>query len=57
MTVRDVGKPFARLVIDAYHANTLTGGDLSELLGVRLKHIPAIEMRLAGPDMLTGGEQ
>ena len=57
MTVRDVGKPFARLVIDAYHANTLTGGDLSELLGVKLKHLPAIEVRLAGPDMLTGGEQ
>ena len=57
MTVRDVGKPFARLVVDAYHANTLTGGDLSELLGVKLKHLPAIEMRLAGPDMLTGGEQ
>ena len=33
------------------------GGDLSELLGVKLKHLPDIEMRLAGPDMLTGGEQ
>ena len=57
MTVRDVGKPFARLVIDAYRANTITGGDVSELLGVRLRHLPAIEARLAGVDMLTGGER
>lgn len=57
MTVRDVGKPFARLVLDAYRTNALTGGDVSELLGVRLRHLPAIEARLAGPDMLTGGER
>lgn len=57
MTVRDVGKPFARLVIDAYHSDAITGGDVSEFLGVRLKHLPAIEMRLSGPDLLTGGEQ
>jgi hypothetical protein len=57
MTVRDVGKPFARLILDAYQSNDLTGGDVSELLGVRLKHLPAIEARLAGADMLTGGER
>jgi len=57
MTVRDVGKPFARLVIDAYHSDAITGSDVSEFLGVRLKHLPAIEARLAGPDLLTGGEQ
>jgi Zn-dependent peptidase ImmA (M78 family) len=57
MTVRDVGKPFARLILDAYRTNELTGGDVSELLGVRLKHLPAIEARLAGADMLTGGER
>jgi Zn-dependent peptidase ImmA (M78 family)/DNA-binding transcriptional regulator YiaG len=57
ITVRDVGKPFARLVLDAYRTNDLTGGDVSELLGVRLKHLPAIEARLAGADMLTGGER
>jgi Zn-dependent peptidase ImmA (M78 family)/transcriptional regulator with XRE-family HTH domain len=57
MAVRDVGKPFARLVIDAYRSNMLTGGDVSELLGIRLRHVPAIEARLAGADMLTGGEQ
>ena len=57
MTVRDVGKPFARLILDAYRSNTLTGGDVSELLGVRLRHLPAIEVRLAGADMLTGGER
>ena len=57
MTVRDVGKPFARLVIDAYRSNMLTGGDVSELLGIRLRHLPAVEVRLAGADMLTGGER
>ena len=56
MTVRDAGKPFARLVIDAYRSNTLTGGDVSELLGIRLRHLPAVEARLAGVDMFTGGE-
>jgi hypothetical protein len=49
--------PFARLVIDAYRSNTLTGGDVSELLGIRLRHLPAVEARLAGVDMLTGGER
>lgn len=34
MTVRDVGKPFARLALDAYRTNELTGSDVSELLGV-----------------------
>jgi hypothetical protein len=57
MAVRDVGKPFARLVVDAYRSDAITGSDLSEYLGVRLKHLPAIEARLSGPDMLTGGER
>ena len=57
MTVRDVGKPFARLVLDAYHADSITGSDVSEYLGVRLKHVPQIEKRLGGPDLLTGGDR
>lgn len=57
MTVRDVGKPFARLVLDAYHADSITGSDVSEYLGVRLKHLPRIEKRLGGPDLLTGGDR
>ena len=57
MTVRDVGKPFARLVLDAYHADSITGSDVSEYLGVRLKHLPQIEKRLGGPDLLTGGDR
>jgi Zn-dependent peptidase ImmA (M78 family)/transcriptional regulator with XRE-family HTH domain len=56
MVVRDVGKPFARLVLDAYHAALITGSDVSDYLGVRLKHLPKIEQRLSGPDLLTGGE-
>lgn len=56
MALRDVGKPFARLVLDAYHAASITGTDVSDYLGVRLKHLAKIEERLAGPDMLTGGE-
>jgi Zn-dependent peptidase ImmA (M78 family)/DNA-binding XRE family transcriptional regulator len=56
LVVRDVGKPFARLVLDAYHAALITGSDVSDYLGVRLKHLPRIEQRLAGPDLLTRGE-
>jgi len=56
MVLRDVGKPFARLVLDAYRAALITGNDVSDYMGVRLKHLPKIEARLAGPDMLTGGE-
>lgn len=57
MVVRDVGKPFARLVLDAYHADTISGPDVADFLGVGLRHLPAIETRLVGQDVLTGGDR
>ena len=54
MVVRDVGKPFARMVLDAYHADAISAADVSDFLNVRLKHLARIEARLAGRDVLTG---
>ena len=36
------GKPFVRLVIDAFHTNRITANDVSDYLGVRLKHLDKI---------------
>lgn len=43
MAVRDRGKPYVRLVLDAYHRDVLTPSSLSTLLGLKLKHLPALE--------------
>lgn len=43
MVIRDRGKPFVRLVLDAYHREVLTPSSLSSLLGLKLKHVPALE--------------
>lgn len=42
--LRRVGHPFARLVIDAYHARRVTGSDLADYLGGALKHLRDIEL-------------
>lgn len=42
MTVRDLGKPFVRLVLDAYSRRSISTSSLSDHLGVRLKHLPKI---------------
>lgn len=41
--VRDLGKAYVRLVLDAYHGDQITVSDVSDYLGVRLKHLPNIE--------------
>ena len=43
LSISRSGKLFTRLVLNSYHNNTITSSDLSEYLGVRLKHIPNIE--------------
>jgi hypothetical protein len=43
------------MVLDAYRADRITGSDVAEYLGARLKHLPRIESQLAGRDVLTGG--
>jgi Zn-dependent peptidase ImmA (M78 family) len=55
--VRAVGQPFARMVLTAYYDHAITLGDVSEFLGVRVKHVPAIESLLAGRNTLTGSDR
>jgi Zn-dependent peptidase ImmA (M78 family) len=43
MTVRDRGRPYVRLVLDAYYRDIITPSTLSNLLGMRLKHLGALE--------------
>ncbi len=43
LAVRDLGRQFVRVVVDAYRQEAITSADLSEFLGVRLKHLPKIE--------------
>jgi len=54
--VRAIGEPFARLALDAYYREAISGSDLAELLGARLKHLPAVEHLLAAGNVLTGGD-
>ena len=55
--IRAAGQPFVRLVLGAYYEEAITLSDVSELLGVRVKHVPAIEALLAGRNILTGGDR
>jgi Zn-dependent peptidase ImmA (M78 family)/DNA-binding XRE family transcriptional regulator len=43
MTIRDRGKPYVRLVLDAYHRDALSPSSVSNLLSLKLKHLPALE--------------
>jgi Zn-dependent peptidase ImmA (M78 family) len=43
MTVRDRGKPYIRLVLDAYHREAISASSAANLLNLRLKHFAAIE--------------
>jgi Zn-dependent peptidase ImmA (M78 family) len=40
--VDGVGKPFVRLVLDAYYADRITASDVSEYLGAKLRHLDEI---------------
>jgi Zn-dependent peptidase ImmA (M78 family) len=55
--IRAVGQPFARIVLGAYYEQSITLSDVSEYLGVRVKHLKAIEGLLRGPNLLTGGDR
>ena len=54
--LRRVGQPFARIVIGAYYSERITGNELAEYLGARLKYLPKIESLLEGGNTLTGGD-
>ena len=51
MTIRNLGRPFVRLVLDAYAQDRITLSTASDYLGVKLKHLPRIEslIRQSGP--------
>lgn len=55
--IRDLGRPFLRIILGAYYRQAITSSDLSEFIGARWKHLPEIEERLLGRNMLTGGER
>ncbi len=43
MAIRDRGKPYVRLVLDAYHRDVITPSSLSNLLNLKLKYVAALE--------------
>ncbi|WP_420179848.1 ImmA/IrrE family metallo-endopeptidase [Paenarthrobacter sp. TA1.8] len=43
MAIRDQGRPFVRLVLDAYHRDALSPSSASSLLHLKLKHFPNLE--------------
>jgi Zn-dependent peptidase ImmA (M78 family) len=57
LAIRNAGKRFARSVLDAYSRDRITGPEASGLLGVKLKHLPEIDRRLAGANVLTGSDR
>ena len=46
MVVRDRGRPYVRLVLDAYHREVITPSSLSALLGMKLRHLASLEREL-----------
>jgi Zn-dependent peptidase ImmA (M78 family)/DNA-binding XRE family transcriptional regulator len=46
MTVRDRGKPYVRLILDAYQRDMITPSSLSSLLALKLKHLSALEQEV-----------
>ena len=45
-TVLDNGRPFVRLVLNNYYQDRITLSEVSGYLGVRIKHLPRIEMAI-----------
>jgi len=43
MAIRDRGKPYVRLVLDAYQRDQITPSSVSNLLSLKLKHLTALE--------------
>ncbi|MEJ7894687.1 MAG: XRE family transcriptional regulator [Solirubrobacteraceae bacterium] len=47
MKVRDLGRPFISLALDAYYRREITGVDLFEFLEIKISQIPKLEEELA----------
>ena len=46
MVIRDQGKPYVRLVLDAYHRDAISLSSLSTLLDMKAKHLKHLEKEL-----------
>lgn len=46
MRLRDLGKPYVRTVLEAYHQRSINTADVSDLLGLKVNHLPKIEQAL-----------
>lgn len=46
MVIRDQGKPYVRLVLDAYHRDAISLSSLSTLLDMKIKHLQHLEKEL-----------
>jgi Zn-dependent peptidase ImmA (M78 family) len=49
LKTRNLGRAFIRLVLEAYHTETINSSDVAEMLGVKLKHLPTIEQDVVDP--------
>jgi Zn-dependent peptidase ImmA (M78 family)/transcriptional regulator with XRE-family HTH domain len=47
-SLSDLGRPFVSLVLGNYYQRKLTLSDVAGYLGIRVKHVEALERRLAG---------
>lgn len=52
--VTNLGKEFVKLVLVSYYQDRITSRDVSEYLGVRLKHMASIEERVMGSRVMFG---
>lgn len=48
MAMRDRGRPYMRLVLDAYHRDTLSAASASTLLGLKTKWFSSLEREIGG---------
>lgn len=54
LAISSAGKTFAKLVLDSYRQKKIGVMDVSEYLGVKLKHLPKIEQALSTPTNFIG---
>ena len=52
--VTSLGQEFVKLVLVSYYQDRITSRDVSEYLGVRLKHMTRIEERVMGSRVMFG---
>lgn len=53
-TIASAGKTFVRLVIDSYHQERINLSNVSQYLGINLKHLANVEKALNSPSTFSG---